>query len=84
MVWLVLLLDLFLICREPRCGDYVDRANIKTSFKGAALTITSTCNSNHTTQVYRPQHWVYWYSPAQREQELFRHSKQPKNLIRLL
>ena len=51
MVWLVLLLDLFLICREPRCGDYVDRANIKTSFKGAALTITSTCNSNHTTQV---------------------------------
>ena len=51
IVWLLLLLDLFLVCRQAKCGDTVDRANIKTSFKGAALTVTATCNSNHTTQV---------------------------------
>lgn len=51
IVWVCLLLDLFLVCREPMCGDSVDRANIQTSFRGAALTVSATCNSGHTKQV---------------------------------
>ena len=42
------------------CGDMVDRSNIHTSFKGAALTVSATCNSGHTTQV---EPILYWWLP---------------------
>lgn len=50
IVWVILLLDLFTVCRQPKCGEYVDKANIRTSYKGAVITIAATCNASHTTQ----------------------------------
>ena len=50
-VFLPLLLELFKVCREPGCGDNVDVANIVCSRKGACMTITATCDSNHVTKV---------------------------------
>ena len=50
-VFLPLLLELFHVCREPGCGDSVDPANIECTRKGACVTITATCDSNHVTKV---------------------------------
>ena len=50
-VFLPLLLELFHVCREPGCGDSVDPANIVCTRKGACVTITGTCDSNHVTKV---------------------------------
>ena len=50
-VFLPLLLELFHVCREPGCGDSVDPANIVCTRKGACVTITATCDSNHVTKV---------------------------------
>ena len=46
---LSLLLALFDICRDPNCGSAVDASNKKWSFSGAMITITATCNNNHTS-----------------------------------
>ena len=53
VVWVSLLLELFLICREPGCGSTVDRSNIKTSFQGASFSVSTVCNSNHSFKVRR-------------------------------
>ena len=51
-VFIPLLLVLFDVCRQPGCGNNVDRANIVCSRKGACLTITATCDSHHVTKVF--------------------------------
>ena len=50
-VFLPLLLELFRVCRKPGCGGSVDQANIVCTRKGACMTITATCDSNHVTKV---------------------------------
>jgi len=47
---LSLLLSLFDTCRQPNCGSACDRSNTTWTFSGAMITITTTCNSNHTTK----------------------------------
>ena len=45
---LSLLLMLFNVCRVHNCGSAVDPSNKKWSYSGAMITITTTCNHNHT------------------------------------
>ena len=62
LVFLSLLLVLFQVCREPGCGNTVDRKNIVCSRKGACMTITATCDSHHVTKVIVCDCSLYLYS----------------------
>ena len=47
IVYQNLLLELFAVCNEPSCGSACDPENVKISYSGAMITVTSTCNGNH-------------------------------------
>lgn len=47
IVFVPALLDAFKICREPNCGSYVEKENMKCKTVGASISIECLCNNNH-------------------------------------
>ena len=50
IVYQKLLLELFAVCNEPSCGSACDPENVKISYSGAMITVTSTCNGKNLVE----------------------------------
>ena len=48
IVFMSSLLSLFSICREPNCGSYVERENMKVVLNGAMIRVHTLCNNHHS------------------------------------